>query len=128
MVRIAFLYTLVSLALLISSASCQSQGTDSAASFPGGKEELDDYLKKNMQWQQGQLTVEGKVYVSFLVTEDGNVTDVVVEKGLCESCDKEAIRLVKNMPNWLPAKAGGKNIESKIILPIEFKLYKERID
>ena len=127
MISTSFFYTIAVLSFFLS-ASCQSQTPDSIASFPGGKKQLDIYLKKNMQWQQSQLTVEGKVYVSFLVTENGDIVDVEVVKGLCESCDKEAIRLVKNMPNWIPAKKGRKSIESKVTLPIDFKLYRERPD
>lgn len=112
--------------LFTSIASCQDQRADTIASFPGGEEKIAVYLKENMEWQQSQLTVEGKVYVKFLVKENGDITGVVVMKGLCESCDKEAVRLVKSMPNWLPAKKEGVLIESKVVLPIEFKLYKNK--
>jgi protein TonB len=127
MIRI-ILNAIVSLMLFSNSSSCQNQSSDSFATFPGGKEQLAIYLRDNMQWQQSQLTIEGKVFVAFLIKENGEIKDLVVMRGLCESCDKEAVRLVENMPNWIPAKKDGKLIESKVVLPIEFKLYKIRID
>jgi len=121
-----FFNTLISVMLFTGIASCQNQSADSVASFPGGKEQLTIYLKENMEWQQSQLTVEGKVYVSFLVKESGDIADVAITKGLCETCDKEAIRLVKNMPKWIPAKKEGKRIESRVTVPIDFKLYQDK--
>ena len=66
--------------------------------FPGGQSGLTEYINKNFNWTQGQMTVEGKVFVEFLVDSDGEIKDVKVVRGLCESCDKEAVRLVKIMP------------------------------
>ncbi|BDD07024.1 energy transducer TonB [Aureibacter tunicatorum] len=123
-IKTVFYYTIVACTLFLS-VSCKSQIANSVASFPGGKKQLHVYFKKNMHWQQGQHTVEGKVYISFLVTKNGKIVDVEVVKNLCESCDKEAIRLVKNMPNWTPAKKEGKRIDSQVTLSIYFKLYRE---
>lgn len=91
-------------------------------SFPGGEAGLTDYIYKNINWTQGQLTVEGKVFVEFLVDIDGKIKDVKVVRGLCESCDKEAILLVKNMPVWTPGKENGKTVKTQMILPIKFGL------
>lgn len=103
-------------------ASCQSNHVDSVAHFIGGSHELDKYIKENMNWRQGQLTVEGKVYVSFTVLSNGKVQDPLIEKSLCETCDKEAIRLVQKMPDWIPAVKSGQKIDSKVVLPIPFSL------
>jgi len=94
--------------VLICNAGCQTN-VDSASvpSFPGGKVELDRYIKENMKWTQGQQTIEGTVFVSFIVDSNGNIDNVRVTKSLCESCDIEAARIVKSMPNWLPAKKKG---------------------
>lgn len=98
------------------------QSMDPIASFPGGREKLDIYFRKNIQWNQSQLTVAGKVFVSFQVKENGSISDVAVVRSLCESCDKEAIRLVRNMPYWIPATKDNLPIESKAFVSIEFKL------
>ncbi len=98
------------------------QSMDPIASFPGGREKLDIYFRENMQWNQSQLTVVGKVFVSLLVEKDGSISNVAVVRGLCESCDKEAVRLVKNMPIWIPAKKDEFMIESKVFVFVEFEL------
>jgi periplasmic protein TonB len=68
------------------------------------------------------LTVEGKVFVEFLVDVDGKIKEVKVVRGLCESCDKEAIRLVKNMPAWTPGTQNGKIVRTRMVIPIKFGL------
>lgn len=91
-------------------------------SFPGGQTALTEYIDKNFNWTQGQLTVEGRVFVEFLVDIDGMIKDVKVVRGLCDSCDKEALRLVRNMPTWIAGTENGKTVKAKMILPIKFGL------
>jgi protein TonB len=79
-------------------------------------------VEENMKWEQGQLTIEGTVFVSFIVDSIGNIENVRVTKSLCESCDVGAIRIVKSMPNWVPAKGGRRRVSSKAVVPIPFKL------
>ena len=69
-----------------------------------------------MNWRQSQLTVAGKVFVSFQVDEKGKISDAKVIRGLCDTCDKETLRLVQEMPNWTPARKAGKNITSESTL------------
>jgi protein TonB len=90
------------------------------ASFPGGQVALTEYIAKNFNWTHGQLTVQGSVFVEFLVDVDGKIKDAKVLKGLCESCDKEALRLVKSMPSWIPASMNGNKVEMKFVLPVKF--------
>ncbi|ANQ50580.1 hypothetical protein MY04_3215 [Flammeovirga sp. MY04] len=106
-------------------SSCDGSQTDQEiipATFPGGKLKLEEYLKDNMLWRQSQLTTVGKVFVSFKIDIEGSVSDVKIIRGLCETCDNEAIRLVEEMPNWNPAKKNGINIPSKKIIMIKFEL------
>lgn len=91
-------------------------------SFPGGQAGLKEYIDKNFNWIQGQITVEGIVFVEFVVEKDGKVKDVKIVKGLCESCEKEALRLVKNMPKWIPGSENGKKVKTRMVLPIKFQL------
>lgn len=90
-------------------------------SFPGGQTALTEYLHKNFTWKQGQHTVQGRVFVVFLVDVDGKIKDATVIRGLCDSCDKEALRLVKNMPAWIPGTENGKPIEARAVVPVEFR-------
>jgi hypothetical protein len=87
--------------------------------FPGGFEELKKYLRKNYKWKQSQTTIEGIVYVQFAVLEDGSISDPQVIRGLCEFCDREAIRLIGQMPKW---KHNGKPKQQTMVLPIKFGL------
>jgi periplasmic protein TonB len=91
-------------------------------SFPGGQAGLTEYIDKNFNWTQGQLTVEGKVFVEFSVDIDGTVKDVKVVRGLCETCDKEAMRLVRNMPKWTPGTQNGTIVKTRMAIPIKFGL------
>lgn len=94
--------------------------------FPGGMENLLVYLKKNIIYptvyrEQG---IEGKVYVQFVVTADGEITNPVVLRGVpnAELFSREAIRVVRSMPKWTPGKNDGKNVNVRTTIPIKFEL------
>src|SRR5687768_3165412 len=86
-------------------------------SFPGGQDELKKYIYKNFKWTEGQITIEGKVLVEFWIKEDGQVSNIKILRGLCETCDKEALRLVTEMPPWTPATQKGKPLRTRMVLP-----------
>lgn len=65
---------------------------------------------------------EGIVYVEFIVEKDGSVTDAKVIRGVSESLDNEAIRVVKSMPKWKPGKARWMPVRVACTLPVNFKL------
>jgi TonB family protein len=92
--------------------------------FPGGKEMLFDYFAKNLIYPEAAIKyeVEGNVYVKFVVDEMGNILMPVVVRGLIPECDAEAIRLINNMPAWVPGKQNGKPAAVRYIIPIKFKL------
>ena len=89
--------------------------------FPGGIEQLKKYVRENSNWSSPQETVHGNVFVGFVVKSNGGVTDIKIVKGLCESCDREALRLVSKMPKWIPAQENGKPMDFNMIIPIRFK-------
>ena len=96
------------------------------ATFPGGTEALNKYLSGNLVYPQTakEAGISGKVYLKFVVSDKGYISNVKIMKGVrnCPECDKEALRVVKNMPNWIPAKNNGKKVNSFFILPVAFKL------
>ena len=94
---------------------------DENAEFPGGKIKFDEYIKKNMKLTS-EMEVSGKCYLRFVVDVDGSISNIVILKGHphCPECDKEAKRLVQNMPNWIPAKVNGKQVKSYYVVPIKF--------
>jgi len=94
------------------------------ADFPGGMSELYKFLNKNIRFPSSarRMGVNGKAFVQFVVDREGKISDIEVIKSLSPDCDKEAIRLVSIMPAWKPARQNGRNVRSKFVLPLTFKL------
>lgn len=93
-------------------------------SFPGGEAKMYKYLGQNMKYPPiaRDNNIQGRVYVSFVVEKNGNITDVRVLRGIGGGCDEEAIRVVKAMPKWSAGKQRGKPVRVRFNLPIVFKL------
>ncbi|MBP3253135.1 MAG: TonB family protein [Bacteroidales bacterium] len=94
------------------------------ASFPGGTAELTKYLAQNIKYpQQARETgTSGKVYLTFVVEKDGSITDIKILRDIGAGCGEEAIRVVKAMPKWTPAKQRGKAVRQQFNLPVTFTL------
>ncbi|MDG1333961.1 MAG: TonB family protein [Crocinitomicaceae bacterium] len=97
---------------------------DVPAEFDGGAEEMKAFIQKNVDYPRSALEdgEHGKVYVSFVVELDGSISNIKIMKGVCESLDQEALRLVNLMSNWKPGTYNGQNVRSKCYLPITFTL------
>ena len=93
-------------------------------SFPGGTGALMQYLSSNIHYPvvAQENGVQGRVVVSFVVERDGSITDVKVVRSVDPSLDKEAVRVVKGMPNWNPGKQNGQAVRVKYNVPVSFKL------
>jgi protein TonB len=89
--------------------------------FPGGKAGLSAYMSRNMKIPPSvrKRGVTGKIYVGFVIGKDGKVTDVTILRGLTPAMDKEAVRVVKNMPAWDPGYNGGIAVKVRQSLPIK---------
>ncbi len=94
------------------------------AEFPGGQSAMGKFLQKNLRYPPPaqRANVSGKVFLSFVVDRNGDISDVSVLKGLGFGCDEEAMRVVKAMPKWNPGKQSGRSVKSKFNLPISFVL------
>lgn len=92
--------------------------------FPGGDEALIAFIKENLNYPQASLEagIEGRVTVRFTITSEGVVTNALVIRGLDSLCDKEALRVVKMMPTWIPGRFNGKPVPIFYTLPVVFKL------
>jgi protein TonB len=92
--------------------------------FPGGEEKCNQYIKDNLKYPQEAITneIEGKVWVNFIIDKDGTINNISVIRGLSKECDAEAIRIIQNMPKWLPGKTNGIPVATKLNLPIRFTL------
>jgi len=101
------------------------EAVEEQAEFPGGMAALKQYLANNIKYPEVALEmgIGGKCYLKFVVSTSGNISNVKVVKGVpdCKECDEEAMRVVKGMPNWAPAKNNGKAVNSYYNLPVTFK-------
>ena len=92
--------------------------------FPGGQDALNRFLVRNIKYPllAQENGIQGRVVCQFVVNSDGSIVDISVVRGVEESLDKEAIRVIKSMPKWTPGRQGGKSVRVKYTLPIRFKL------
>ncbi len=86
--------------------------TDEVASFVGGREASNKFISKNLKYPPKAIIkeIEGTVYVKFVVEKDGKITNIKIVKSVDILLDTEALRVVKMMPKWKPAKKGEKSI------------------
>nr|WP_299202465.1 TonB family protein [uncultured Brumimicrobium sp.] len=95
------------------------------ASFAGGSEEMNKYIKENFQFPKS-LTSEspyGRAFVEITVDTDGSIKNPKILKGISEELDEELLRVVKNMPNWIPAENKDGKAKSIVRFPVNFRLY-----
>jgi periplasmic protein TonB len=108
--------------------------------FPGGQDSMMQFIRKNTKYPKlaKENGVSGKVFVEFIIDQDGKVTDVTIKKGvkvtapdpkdqgdydaMAKSMDDEAMRVIRSMPKWTPGSVGGKPVKVRYILPFNFKL------
>lgn len=100
------------------------QFVEEAPSFPGGEEKLFEYLNKNIKYPRiaNENNIQGRVYVTFVVDKEGKVTEAKVLRGIGGGCDEEALRVVKNMPEWKPGRQNGRSVKVQYNLPVVFNL------
>ncbi|MDU1891474.1 MAG: TonB family protein [Dysgonomonas sp.] len=99
-------------------------GAEIMPQFPGGDGEMYKYIKDNLKYPvvDQEMGIQGKVTVRFVVSKTGDITDIQVLKGVSPSCDKEAARVIKSMPRWIPGKQQGNPVHVYFTMPIVFKL------
>jgi len=100
------------------------QVVETMPSFPGGDQALFKFLGENVKYPviAQENGIQGRVICQFVVNKDGSIVDVEVVRPVDPSLDKEAIRVIKSMPNWSPGKQRGKSVRVKYTLPVNFKL------
>jgi len=93
-------------------------------SFPGGDAELMKFLHDHMKYPAiaEENGIQGRVVCTFVVERDGSISDVKVVKSVDPSLDKEAIRVLKSMPKWIPGKQNGSAVRVKYTVPVTFRL------
>ena len=96
---------------------------DQMPEFPGGVEAMMQYVVDNVKYPQDAINEgkSGRVFVSFVVEKDGRVSNVNVMKGVCESIDKEAVRVISSMPRWYAGMHKGEPVRVRYMMPIKFQ-------
>ena len=92
--------------------------------FPEGMKELMTYLKDNIKYPKAaqDKKVEGRVIVQFVIEKDGTPTEFNVLRSVDPDLDKEALRVLGNMPKWKPGMQKGQAVRVKYTVPVSFKL------
>ncbi len=91
--------------------------------FPGGIEALMKYLHKNIIWPGGLSAEEvtaARVIAQFIVSKDGTIKDVIIQRSFSKSFDNEVINCLKNMPKWRPGKRYNQVADIYFTLPVSF--------
>ena len=98
--------------------------TEVRAEFPGGHTELMRFIVRTMRYPAAPISfpIQGTVLVQFIIRKDGSITDIEVLRSPDPILSREAIRIVKAMPKWTPAKNNGEKVNSRFILPVPFHL------
>lgn len=94
------------------------------ASYPGGEAALNKFLAENIKYptMAREKNVQGTVYASILVDELGNIVDVSFPKPLGSGLEEEVLRVIRAMPDLIPAEDHSKPVKTKYVLPVKFKL------
>ncbi|WP_390885440.1 energy transducer TonB [Hoylesella nanceiensis] len=92
--------------------------------FPGGLTALMNYLRANIRYPAAAQSagIEGRVIVAFIVEPDGSVSNAKLMRSIDPSIDQEALRVVRQMPKWIPGKQNGAAVRVKYNVPVTFKL------
>ncbi len=91
---------------------------------PGGMDGWIKHMTENLKYPQAARDgkVEGMVVLTFIVKKNGSVAEVEILRGIGAGCDEEGKRVIEISPNWTSGKIGGKAVNTRMTLPINFKL------
>lgn len=97
---------------------------ETEATFIGGKSKLMSFIGHSINYPMKaiELNEQGKVFISFVVEKDGSISHVIVEKSPSKILEREAVRVIRAMPNWIPGTIEGKAVRTRCRVPINFTL------
>jgi TonB family protein len=89
-----------------------------------GSSAMMKWISKNVNYPQTSIEMneQGRVFLSFVVEKDGSLSNIAIERGVSLDLDREAKRVVRKMPNWIPGEASGRKVRARCRLPINFQL------
>jgi protein TonB len=93
-------------------------------SYVGGLEEFYKFVGKHLKYpaQARRMGIEGKVFVYFVVDQDGGLNDIKIARGIGAGCDEEVLRIINMSPKWNPGKQRGVPVKVRMMMPITFRL------
>lgn len=96
---------------------------DVKPTFPGGNEALLGYINETRKYPEEayEQGIEGRVVCSFVVNADGNISNLRVIKGCHKSLNLEAMRILAEMPDWIPGKLCGKHVPVRVVYSVPFR-------
>ena len=97
---------------------------DQDPSFPGGDAACMEWLRDNIKYPKEAIEkgIKGIVPVVFVVTKEGKIKNVEVVRSPDPLLTEEALRVVRSMPDWIPGKRNGQNVDLQFALPVMFRL------
>lgn len=92
--------------------------------FPGGNSAMIKFLGDSIRYPVAaqQKGIQGRVICNFVVMKDGSISDVQIARGVDPLLDAEAVRVLESMPDWIPGKQRGQNVNVRFTLPVIFRL------
>jgi len=128
MKNLLLLFTLILGITTVSAQDTTAAGVytkaDQMPQFKGGDAAFRKFIGKHLRYPQSELQakIHGTVYLSFIVNIDGSITDATVVTGVNPGLDKEALRLIRSMPRWVPGRHQGRPVRVLVDQRISFSL------
>lgn len=96
---------------------------DQKPEFPGGGQSLINYINSNRQYPKEayEIGIQGRVTCSFIVNVDGKLSHIKILRGVEPSLNSEAIRLICEMPDWMPGQIKGHKVPVRVVCAIPFR-------
>ncbi len=124
--KTSVIYTTANNVKIVKDAHGIYNQAEKAPEFPGGQEGLSDYINKNLTYPQTAIDngITGTIHISFVVDEHGKVLNpqVMDSKNLSNDLNEETLKMFNNMPLWKPGLVKGKNVKTRLELPVSFQL------
>ena len=99
---------------------------DKMPDYRGGSEKILEFIKSNIRYPENckEAGIEGNIYIRMVITPEGKATDFVILKSVPDGkeLDREALRVVKLLTDWIPGEQNGKKVSVYYILPVRFRL------
>jgi TonB family protein len=97
---------------------------DEMPQFPGGEIGLKEFIDNSIVYPERARKngINGTVYVDFVISKSGKVTDARISRGVDPDLDKEALRIVNTLPLWRPGRKDGEMVDVSYTVPVDFVL------